>query len=64
MAAFDVITEDRADLIRLLKEWTAAAEEMTQGRETGETAAEMLRYGDDVGADFLVLKAEQLAGLT
>ena len=26
MAAFDVITEDRAALIRLLKDWTAAAE--------------------------------------
>ena len=39
MAAFDVITEDRDALIRLLKDWTAAAEAMTQGRETGETGA-------------------------
>ena len=39
MAAFDVITEDRDALIRLLKDWTAAAEDMTQGRETGETGA-------------------------
>lgn len=39
MAAFDVLTEDRADLIRLLKDWTAAAEAMTQGRETGATGA-------------------------
>ena len=39
MAAFDVSTEDRDELIRLLKVWTAAAEAMTQGRETGETGA-------------------------
>ncbi|KIS29327.1 peroxidase [Arthrobacter sp. SPG23] len=39
MAAFDVITEDRDELIRLLKDWTSAAEAMTQGRETGETGA-------------------------
>jgi deferrochelatase/peroxidase EfeB len=39
MAAFDLITEDRDELIRLLKDWTAAAEAMTQGRETGETGA-------------------------
>ena len=39
MAAFDVITEDRAALIQLLKDWTAAAEAMTQGRETGATGA-------------------------
>jgi deferrochelatase/peroxidase EfeB len=39
MAAFDVITEDRAELIELLKDWTAAAEAITQGREAGETGA-------------------------
>ena len=39
MAAFDVTTEDRAALIRLLKDWTAAAEAMSQGRETGTTGA-------------------------
>ena len=39
MAAFDVVTEDRAALIQLLKDWTAAAEAMTQGRETGATGA-------------------------
>lgn len=39
IAAFDVTTEDRAALIRLLKDWTAAAEAMTQGRETGRTGA-------------------------
>ena len=39
MAAFDVATEDRAALIRLLKDWTAAAEAMTAGRSTGATGA-------------------------
>lgn len=39
MAAFDVITEDRAALIQLLKDWTAASEAMTQGREAGTTGA-------------------------
>nr|WP_311380393.1 iron uptake transporter deferrochelatase/peroxidase subunit [Arthrobacter sp. ISL-72] len=39
MAAFDVTIEDRDELIRLLRVWTAAAEAMTQGRETGETGA-------------------------
>ncbi|MBP1233785.1 deferrochelatase/peroxidase EfeB [Arthrobacter sp. PvP102] len=39
MAAFDVLTEDRDELIRLLTDWTAASEAMTQGRETGETGA-------------------------
>lgn len=39
MAAFDVTTEDRASLIELLKDWTAAAEAMTAGRTTGATGA-------------------------
>ena len=39
MAAFDVVTEDRAALIQLLKDWTAAGEALTQGRETGATGA-------------------------
>ena len=33
-AAFDVITEDRTELITLLRAWTAAAERMTRGLET------------------------------
>ncbi|MFD3523236.1 iron uptake transporter deferrochelatase/peroxidase subunit [Streptomyces sp. NPDC058653] len=37
-AAFDVTTGDRAELIRLLKEWTAAASSMTEGRAVGEGA--------------------------
>ncbi|MFE4835129.1 iron uptake transporter deferrochelatase/peroxidase subunit [Arthrobacter sp. NPDC056691] len=39
MAAFDVTTEDRAALIELLKDWTAAADAMTAGRTTGTTGA-------------------------
>ncbi|SFT70087.1 iron uptake transporter deferrochelatase/peroxidase subunit [Arthrobacter sp. ov118] len=39
IAAFDVVTEDRAALIQLLKDWTAAAEAMTAGRGTGGTGA-------------------------
>lgn len=39
MAAFDVTTEDRAALIELLKDWTAAADAMTAGRTTGATGA-------------------------
>ncbi|MCT4352971.1 iron uptake transporter deferrochelatase/peroxidase subunit [Streptomyces sp. Je 1-79] len=37
-AAFDVKTDDRAALVRLLKEWTRAAERMTAGHEVGEGA--------------------------
>ncbi|MCP1415085.1 iron uptake transporter deferrochelatase/peroxidase subunit [Paenarthrobacter sp. A20] len=39
MAAFDVTTEDRKELIKLLKDWTAAAEAMTTGNPTGKTGA-------------------------
>ncbi|WP_448318428.1 iron uptake transporter deferrochelatase/peroxidase subunit [Streptomyces sp. CO7] len=37
-AAFDVKTKDRAELVRMLKEWTRAAERMTAGRTVGEGA--------------------------
>ncbi|GGK08111.1 peroxidase [Streptomyces camponoticapitis] len=37
-AAFDVTTENRAELIQLLKDWTAAASLMTEGRAVGEGA--------------------------
>ena len=39
MAAFDVITEDREELIALLKDWTDAAAAMTAGKEAGTTGA-------------------------
>src|SRR6185436_9858841 len=38
-AAFDVLTRDRAELVRLLKDWTAAAERMTAGLEAAEHGA-------------------------
>ncbi|MET8149170.1 iron uptake transporter deferrochelatase/peroxidase subunit [Actinoplanes sp. NPDC049668] len=37
--AFDVITKDRDRLIRLLKEWTAAAARMTAGQDAGAIGA-------------------------
>jgi deferrochelatase/peroxidase EfeB len=37
-AAFDVVTEDRAALIALLREWTIAAEAMTAGQPAGRGA--------------------------
>src|SRR5689334_22067808 len=37
-AAFDVTTTDTARLIRLLKDWTAAAAAMTAGRPAGSGA--------------------------
>ncbi len=35
-AAFDVKTKDRAELVKLLKEWTAAARLMTAGLPVGD----------------------------
>ena len=37
--AFDVITKDRDKLIRMLKDWTAAARRMTQGQDAGPVGA-------------------------
>ncbi|WP_026411875.1 iron uptake transporter deferrochelatase/peroxidase subunit [Actinomadura oligospora] len=37
-AAFDVVTGDRAKLVRMLKEWTAAAAAMTAGKPVGAGA--------------------------
>jgi deferrochelatase/peroxidase EfeB len=37
--AFDVITKDRERLVALLREWTAAAERMTTGRDAGVVGA-------------------------
>lgn len=37
-AAFDVTTGDRAKLVQMLKEWTAAAAAMTAGRAVGQGA--------------------------
>jgi deferrochelatase/peroxidase EfeB len=38
-AAFDVLTEDRDELIQLLKDWTAAAASLTKGGYAGPTGA-------------------------
>jgi len=37
--AFDVLTRDRADLVQLLEDWTAAAARMTAGRDAGAVGA-------------------------
>lgn len=37
-AAFDVMTDDRAEFVRMLKDWTAAARRMTAGKAVGEGA--------------------------
>ncbi|EFF90711.1 tat-translocated enzyme [Streptomyces sp. e14] len=37
-AAFDVKTDDRAEFVQLMKDWTAAARRMTAGRAVGEGA--------------------------
>jgi deferrochelatase/peroxidase EfeB len=38
-ASFDVTTRDRAALVKLMKDWTAAAERMTAGRDAGALGA-------------------------
>jgi deferrochelatase/peroxidase EfeB len=38
-AAFDITTDSRAELIELLKQWTAAAAAMSAGRDVGEFGA-------------------------
>jgi deferrochelatase/peroxidase EfeB len=37
--AFDVLTKDRAQLIQLLQDWTAAAARMTAGKDAGDIGA-------------------------
>jgi deferrochelatase/peroxidase EfeB len=41
-AAFDLVTDDRDDVVALLKAWTAAAERLTQGK-TAQALADPLR---------------------
>ncbi|WP_030166454.1 iron uptake transporter deferrochelatase/peroxidase subunit [Spirillospora albida] len=50
-AAFDVVTDDRARLVRLLRDWTAAAAAMTEGREVGggATGGVAVAPPDDTG---------------
>ncbi len=60
-AAFDVVTDDRAELIGLLKEWTRAASRMARGEEVGEGAVGGPAWGppDDTG-EALGLKPSRL----
>jgi deferrochelatase/peroxidase EfeB len=44
-AAFDVITDSRAELVQLLKEWTVATARMTQGLGAGEIGPTSGPYG-------------------
>jgi deferrochelatase/peroxidase EfeB len=37
--AFDVVTKDRTALVRILKDWTAAADRMTAGKDAGSIGA-------------------------
>jgi deferrochelatase/peroxidase EfeB len=51
-ASFDVTTTDRAALVALLEEWTAAARDLTAGRRidgSGEAAASRLAPPSDTG---------------
>lgn len=51
-AAFDMVSDDRADLVALLQDWTAAAARMTQGHDAGPFGATSGPYDappDDTG---------------
>ncbi|MFJ8105578.1 iron uptake transporter deferrochelatase/peroxidase subunit [Streptomyces sp. NPDC096132] len=60
-AAFDVDTTDRAEFVRMLKEWTAAAHRMTAGKTVGDGAYGGLAESppDDTG-EALGLKPSRL----
>ncbi|MFF4485489.1 iron uptake transporter deferrochelatase/peroxidase subunit [Streptomyces sp. NPDC001544] len=60
-AAFDVKTDDRAEFVRMLKDWTAAARRMTAGKAVGEGAYGGLAEAppDDTG-EALGLKPSRL----
>lgn len=60
-AAFDVTTKERAELVQLLKDWTAAAAAMTEGKPVGEGAYGGLAEAppDDTG-EALGLKPSRL----
>ncbi|WP_030670933.1 iron uptake transporter deferrochelatase/peroxidase subunit [Streptomyces cellulosae] len=60
-ATFDVTTDDRAEFVRMLKDWTAAARKMTAGQAVGEGAYGGLAEAppDDTG-EALGLKPSRL----
>jgi deferrochelatase/peroxidase EfeB len=49
MAAFDVVTNDKNELVDLLREWTRAARRMTAGRLVGDDNADPDAPPDDTG---------------
>jgi deferrochelatase/peroxidase EfeB len=48
-ASFDVQTEDRAELVDLLREWTRASERMSVGRPVGRDNEDLAAPPDDTG---------------
>ena len=48
-ASFDVQTEDRAELVDLMREWTRAAERMSVGRPVGRDNDDLVAPPDDTG---------------
>ncbi|MEV7595126.1 iron uptake transporter deferrochelatase/peroxidase subunit [Streptomyces sp. NPDC090085] len=59
-AAFDVRTKDRAELVALLKEWTAAARLMTAGRPVGDVYEGLPEAPPTDTGEALGLKASRL----
>ncbi|WP_055550869.1 iron uptake transporter deferrochelatase/peroxidase subunit [Streptomyces sp. NBRC 110028] len=60
-AAFDVTTDDRAELIDLLKEWTKASARMTQGHAVGGGAVgDLVEAPPDDTGEALGLKPSRL----
>ncbi len=49
MAAFDVISDDQADLVDLLRQWTRAARRLTQGNFVGSDNTDQDAPPDDTG---------------
>ncbi len=48
-ASFDLLTDDRAELREMLREWSVAAAEMTAGKMIGDVNGELLAPPDDTG---------------
>ncbi len=48
-AAFDLLTENRAELRELMREWSKAAAEMSAGQMIGDVNGELLAPPDDTG---------------
>jgi deferrochelatase/peroxidase EfeB len=48
-ASFDLLTESRAELREMLREWTVAATEMSAGKMIGDVNGELLAPPDDTG---------------